>query len=94
MPTRYPEAFGIVMAEAMACGTPVIGTPRGAVPEVVEEGVSGFVGKDVDDFVAAVDRIDELDRTATRERCERLFSDRAVVDGYETLYREMVNGKQ
>jgi len=94
MPIEWEEPFGIVMAEAMACGTPVIGTRRGAVPEVVEEGTTGFVGESVEDLVAAVDRIDELDRAATRERCERLFSDRAVVDGYESLYEEMMNGEQ
>jgi glycosyltransferase involved in cell wall biosynthesis len=89
MPIEWEEPFGIVMAEAMACGTPVIGTCRGAVPEVVEKGVTGFVGKDVDDLLAAVNRIEELDREATRERCERLFSDRAVVEGYEALYQDM-----
>jgi glycosyltransferase involved in cell wall biosynthesis len=90
MPIEWEEPFGIVMAEAMACGTPVIGTRRGAVPEVVEEGTTGFVGKSVEDLVAAVDRIHELDRAATRERCERLFSDRAIVDDYESLYEEMM----
>ena len=92
MPIEWEEPFGIVMAEAMACGTPVIGTRRGAVPEVVEERLTGFVGESVEDLVVAAGRIDELDRAATRERCERLFSDRAVVDGYESLYEEMVDG--
>jgi len=92
MPIEWEEPFGLVMAEAMACGTPVIGTRRGAVPEVVDEGVTGFVGEGVEDLVSAVGRTDELNRAATRERCERLFSDRAVVDGYESLYEEMVDG--
>ena len=92
MPIEWEEPFGIVMAEAMACGTPVIGTRWGAVPEVVEDGVTGFVGDTTDALVEAVDRLDELDRFATRERCERLFSDRAVVDGYESLYEDMVAG--
>jgi glycosyltransferase involved in cell wall biosynthesis len=91
MPIEWEEPFGIVMAEAMACGTPVIGTRRGAVPEVVEEGLTGFVGEGVEALATAVGRIDELDRAATRERCERLFSDRAVVDGYEALYRELIH---
>ena len=94
MPIEWEEPFGIVMAEAMACGTPVIGTRRGAVPEVVEQGTTGFVGESVEDLVAAVGRIGELDRTATRERCEHLFSDRAVVDGYESLYKETMNGEE
>jgi glycosyltransferase involved in cell wall biosynthesis len=90
MPIEWEEPFGIVMAEAMACGTPVIGTRHGAVPEVVKEGVTGFVGDTTDDLVEAVGKIDALDRRATRERCERFFSDRAVVDGYESLYEERV----
>jgi glycosyltransferase involved in cell wall biosynthesis len=94
MPIEWEEPFGIVMAEAMACGTPVIGTRRGAVPEVVNDGLTGFVGDTTDDLVAAVERIDELDRAATRTRCEKLFSDRAVVDGYESLYEEMVDGER
>lgn len=88
MPIEWEEPFGIVMAEAMACGTPVIGTRRGSVPEVVDPGVTGFVGDTTDDLVEAVNRIGELDRTATRKRCERLFSDQAVVDAYESVYRQ------
>jgi glycosyltransferase involved in cell wall biosynthesis len=94
MPIEWEEPFGIVMAEAMACGTPVIGTRRGAVPEVVEEGVTGFVGEDVEDLMSAVGCINELNRVATRKRCERLFSDRAVVSGYESLYEEMTESKR
>jgi glycosyltransferase involved in cell wall biosynthesis len=92
MPIEWEEPFGIVMAEAMACGTPVIGTRRGSVPEVVEDGVTGFVGESVDDLVDAVGRIDELSRSATRRRCERLFSDRAIVDAYVALYDRMMAG--
>ena len=90
MPIEWEEPFGIVMAEAMACGTPVIGTRRGSVPEVVEEGVTGFVCDEVDAMVAAVGRLGELDRAATRARCEAFFSDTAIVDAYEDLYRRVV----
>jgi glycosyltransferase involved in cell wall biosynthesis len=90
MPIEWEEPFGIVMAEAMACGTPVIGKRHGAVPEIVKEGVTGFVGDTTDDLVKAVGEIDALDRGAARERCERFFSNRAVVDGYESLYEEKV----
>lgn len=93
MPIEWEEPFGIVMAEAMACGTPVIGTRRGAVPEVVEDGVTGFVGDTTDDLVRAVGQIDTLDRAATRERCEQRFSDKAIVDAYEDLYEAHRSGR-
>lgn len=92
MPIEWEEPFGIVMAEAMACGTPVIGARRGSVPEVVIEGETGFVCDTVDDMVRAVRRIDELSRRACRDRCEQHFSARAVVDAYETLYRKHASG--
>jgi glycosyltransferase involved in cell wall biosynthesis len=90
MPILWEEPFGIVMAEALACGTPVLGLRRGAVPEVVEDGVTGFVRDDVDGLVTAVGRICELDRHASRERAERLFSDRAIVEAYLAVYRKLV----
>ncbi len=90
MPILWEEPFGIVMAEAMACGTPVIGTRRGAVPEVVVDGITGFVGETVDDFVSAILRLSTIDRAACRARVERLYSDRAIVDGYLKLYEEMI----
>jgi glycosyltransferase involved in cell wall biosynthesis len=89
MPVLWEEPFGIVMAEAMACGTPVIGLARGAVPEVVDDGATGFVCHDADQMVAAVARIRETSRPACREAAERRFSARAVVDAYELLYREI-----
>jgi glycosyltransferase involved in cell wall biosynthesis len=92
MPIEWEEPFGIVMAEAMACGTPVIGTPRGSVPEVVEDSVTGFIGETTEELAAAVGRVGELSRSKTRERCERLFSDRAIVEAYESLYENMVSG--
>lgn len=90
MPILWEEPFGIVMAEALACGTPVLGLRRGAVPEVVEDGVTGFVCDDVDGLVAAVGRIGVLDRRASRQRAERLFSDHAVVDAYLGVYRRLI----
>ena len=90
MPILWDEPFGIVMAEAMACGTPVIGLRRGAVPEVVEDGRTGFVRDDVDGLVRALADLDGIDRAACRERVERLFSDDAVVEGYLAIYREMI----
>jgi glycosyltransferase involved in cell wall biosynthesis len=96
MPILWEEPFGIVMAEALACGTPVLGLARGSVPEVVEDGVTGFVRADADELAATVDRIASIDRRACRKRAERLFSDRAVVDGYLQVYADMrarIDGK-
>ena len=90
MPILWEEPFGIVMAEAMACGTPVLGLARGAVPEVVDHGVTGFVEPDVDGLIAAVGRLDALNRAACRERVERLFSATAVAEGYLAVYAEML----
>jgi glycosyltransferase involved in cell wall biosynthesis len=90
MPVLWEEPFGIVMAEALACGTPVIGLARGAVPEVVDDGVTGFVCEDVRGMVQAVGRVSRLSRQACRSDAERRFSDTAIVDAYERLYREVV----
>lgn len=92
MPILWEEPFGIVMAEAMACGTPVLGLRRGAVPEVVEDGVTGLVRDSLDDLVRAVEGLPALDRHACRKRVEQLYSDKAVVDAYEALYRQRVGG--
>lgn len=90
MPIEWEEPFGIVMAEALACGTPVVGLGRGAVPEVVEDGVSGFVCDTVEEMIEAVPRLGELDRAAARARCESGFSSGVIVDAYERLYRDLV----
>jgi len=90
MPVEWEEPFGMVMAEALACGTPVIGFARGAVPEVVRDGVTGFVCRTVEEAAARVGELPSLDRAAARADCEARFSARAYVDAYETLYRELV----
>lgn len=90
MPIGWAEPFGIVMAEAMACGTPVVGTRRGSVPEVVEHGETGFVCDSTDEMVDAVGRIGTIDRADCRSRCEELFSQTAVVDAYERLYETRI----
>lgn len=92
MPILWDEPFGIVMAEALACGTPVLGLARGAVPEVVEHGVTGFVERDINGLVAAIDRLPSLDRSACRKRAELLYSDTAVVNGYLATYHEIIAG--
>lgn len=94
MPIEWEEPFGIVMAEALACGTPVVGFRRGSVPEVVEHGVTGFVCDSTEEMIEAVGRVPELNRRASRDRCERMFNDRAIVDAYEALYRRRIAQRQ
>lgn len=94
MPILWDEPFGIVMAEAMACGTPVIGMRRGAVPEVVEHGVTGWTGDTVDELVGAVAAVSELSRAGSRKRVEKLYSADAVVDGYLAVYEKMMDRRR
>lgn len=89
LPLDWPEPFGLVMAEAMACGTPVIAFDRGAVREVVEHGVTGFVVRNMQEAALAVARLPELDRTVIRRRFEQRFTSRAMVENYLRLYRDM-----
>lgn len=90
MPLLWDEPFGIVMAEALACGTPVIGLRRGSLPEIVQHGINGFVCDSVDQMVAAVSRVAEIDRRECRRVAEEKFSDRVIVACYERLYRDLV----
>ena len=92
MPILWEEPFGIVMAEAMACGTPVLGFDRGAVPEVVEHGVSGFVVGTLDELVVAVGRLEQLRRSDARHRVEERYSELAIADGYLEVYEQMLKG--
>jgi len=89
MPILWEEPFGIVMAEAMACGTPVIGFGRGAVPEVVAHGETGFVVDTVEAMAAAVARLPAVSRGACRARVERHYSDTAVTEGYLGVYAQV-----
>lgn len=94
MPILWDEPFGIVMAEAMACGTPVLGLNRGAVPEVVEDGVTGFVRDDLDALVAATNRITDLSRPACRTRVQRYYSSDAIVSAYVGIYGEKISSQR
>ena len=93
-PIDWPEPFGLVMIEAMACGTPVIARPCGSVPEIVADGRTGFIADTVDELVEAVKRIDTIDRAECRRHVERRFSVPRMVDDYEALYRRAVSARQ
>ena len=90
MPIAWEEPFGIVMAEALACGTPVIAFSRGSVPDVVRDGVNGFACRTVDEAIAAVARLPQIDRRAVRADCDARFGGAVVSDAYESLYRELI----
>jgi glycosyltransferase involved in cell wall biosynthesis len=90
VPVQWEEPFGIVFAEALACGTPVISCPRGALPEIVRHGVDGFLVDDIESACRAVDDLGSLDRAACRARVEQHFSAEAVVPRYEALYDVLV----
>jgi glycosyltransferase involved in cell wall biosynthesis len=87
---EFAEPFGLSMVEAMACGTPVIARRRGSVPEVVDEGVTGFIVDDVAGAIAAVGRVREIDRRAVRARAAQRFSRDRMVDEYLRVYERVV----
>jgi glycosyltransferase involved in cell wall biosynthesis len=86
-PIQWAEPFGLVMVEAMACGTPVVACPAGAAVELVENGVTGYLRDSIDDLVDAVARIDECSPSECRRRVEDSFSSQAMVQGYEQVFR-------
>jgi glycosyltransferase involved in cell wall biosynthesis len=89
VPVQWEEPFGIVFVEALACGTPVISCPRGALPEIVREGHEGYLGVTIEQLVGAIDRINRIDRSACRERVEKSFSAEVIVGRYEQLYQTL-----
>src|SRR5215471_6835603 len=87
---RPPEPFGLVMIEAMACGTPVIAFNRGSAPEVVDDGITGFVVEDVSGAIGAVDRLGQLSREKVRCRFEERFTVRRMAQDYLSVYRNLM----
>ena len=90
VPIDWPEPFGLVMIEAMACGTPVIAYNRGSVPEIIEDGLTGFVVEDETSAVAAVGRLSALSRTEIRKVFERRFTSRRMALDYLAAYRGLM----
>jgi glycosyltransferase involved in cell wall biosynthesis len=88
-PINWPEPFGLVMVEAMACGTPTIAFRRGSVPEVIEQGRTGFIVDDLDTAVSAVKRVGELSRTRCRETFEQRFTATRMANDYLALYSRL-----
>jgi glycosyltransferase involved in cell wall biosynthesis len=89
-PIAWPEPFGLVLIEAMACGTPVIAFNRGSVPEIVEDGVTGFVVEDEKEAVVATHRLSRLSRSAIRRRFEERFTARRMAREYLVVYRRLI----
>ncbi len=89
-PIDWPEPFGMVMIEAMACGTPVIAYPNGSVPEVIRHGVSGFLVNDIPEAVRSLENIDTLDRGTVRRVFEERFSAQVMAVNYVALYERLI----
>jgi glycosyltransferase involved in cell wall biosynthesis len=89
-PIDWPEPFGLVMAEALACGTPVVARRRGSVPEVVTDGLTGLIGETDDDLVQLCRQTDRISRETCRTQAVRRFSTQAMADGYEAAYRRVL----
>lgn len=87
MPLRWDEPFGLVVTEAMSCGTPVIGWRRGAMPEIIRHGETGFLVDGVEDAVTAVTRLHEIDPLACRRHVEQNFTRQTMAAGYAAAYR-------
>src|ERR1700680_4582211 len=92
-PIEWPEPFGLVMIEAMACGTPVIAHPFGSVPEIIREGVAGFLVRDVNEAVRAVRRLGEIDRRECRRHFELNFTDERMAGDYVKIYNRLIQPK-
>jgi glycosyltransferase involved in cell wall biosynthesis len=89
-PIDWPEPFGLVMIESMACGTPVIAYRNGSVPEVMQDGVTGFIVNNQDEAVAAVNKLDQIDRAQCRRVFEQSFSSARMARDYTTVYKQLI----
>jgi glycosyltransferase involved in cell wall biosynthesis len=90
VPIEWDEPFGIVFAEALACGTPVISTPRGSLPEIVRPGIDGFLVNSIEEATAAIEKLPSINRYNCRQRVESHFAAEAIVGQYERLYQNQL----
>lgn len=93
-PIQWEEPFGLAMVEAMASGTPVVATPRGAASEIVEEGVTGLFGRDVEELADAVERVHAIDRKRCAQEARERFSARRMAKGYVEIYKAAIERRQ
>jgi glycosyltransferase involved in cell wall biosynthesis len=93
-PIDWPEPFGLVMIEAMACGTPVIAYRSGSVPEVIDDGITGFIVETVEEAANAVNQPARLDRKKVRARFEERFSAHRMARAYESHYRQLIHERE
>jgi glycosyltransferase involved in cell wall biosynthesis len=91
MPIEWDEPFGIVMAEALACGTPVIGTARGALPEIVNNGITGAACVNIDQMIDAVRNLNSFSRFECRKSAEQRFNSDSIVEKYMALYEKILS---
>src|SRR5579871_243029 len=89
-PIQWPEPFGLVLAEALACGTPVLALRQGSVPEVIRDEITGFIGDTEDDLVRAVDQLGTIDRSTCRQEAERRFAPATMAEAYERVYERLI----
>jgi glycosyltransferase involved in cell wall biosynthesis len=94
MPIQWNEPFGIVMAEAMACGTPVLGFPFGSVPEVVNDGISGFICKDAGELLQKLQSVKSINRKQVRESSIQRFGNEAIASNYLELYQKLISRRK
>jgi glycosyltransferase involved in cell wall biosynthesis len=89
-PTLWQEPFGYVLIEAMACGTPVVAFPNGSIPEIVKDGITGFLVQDEQEMAEALRKIDTIDRQQVRNRAEQFFSLKKMISHYDSVYHRVV----